>query len=320
MNHQQTAKQIRNLIAKGQLEKAANALVSYFDKEMKEEDKAKVQLYNQVINQLSQLSDLKKEELSGVISQVDAGLKRNKIRMALLEITDGLEEWEEGKTVKPISASPPSVLDNDKKRWKVVAGFMGLILIGFLIWWMIPNGADTTIPKGCYVKTSISTPLLMEPEWDAGRLGSLQKNKYYEVHEVVVEDFAGRNNKYYKVRDNKLGVGFVKHGPLVDEVSDACGRIKVTEKNPPPSGCYITTATLTSLRSQANLFATGSRLPSNKHYQVIETKFVQELDTKYRFFKIQDPQLGIGWVTEKDHLDFISPKCPTKDTTPLPQD
>jgi hypothetical protein len=44
-------------------------------------------------------------------------------------------------------------------------------------------------------------PLLIEPEWDAGKLGSLPQYKYYEVHEKIPEDFAGGKNIYYKVRE-----------------------------------------------------------------------------------------------------------------------
>jgi hypothetical protein len=87
MTLQQIIQQTRTQIAEGRLEEATSQLVRFLDEEwMSKEDRAQIHLYNQALQQLSQMNELREQELSGVISLEDADLKRNKIRAALLTL------------------------------------------------------------------------------------------------------------------------------------------------------------------------------------------------------------------------------------------
>lgn len=77
------------------------------------------------------------------------------------------------------------------------------------------------------------------------------------------------------------------------------------------TGCYIETKMLTYLLHRPEVGATKiGTLPEYKKYQVTEVEKVNFGGLRtILFFKIQDNDLGSGWVQEGLHVNFISPDC-----------
>lgn len=340
MTTQQISEQVRQLILAGELDDAANVLVQFFDKEwMSRGDKEQVQLYNQALYQLSQLNELKHQVFAGIISSEEAALKRNKIRVVLLEVSEELKNLE--ARPRQAAAMQDSQKDTQPKpisrsRLPYVIG--GLLAVVLLIWLVTKNGCNGGEPKvGCYIKTGMMTELAMEPKLFASKIGKLPKFKEYQV--LAVESYHHVDDiLFFKINDKKMGVGWVQEGLQLEYTSPECLRQKASNttsstvptpesgsslgnlgqqqdaSNPPDTeetemtGCYVRTRMMTGLLMQPEVMGQAfMRLPDNAEYKVLEVKKKNWAGSSQYFFKIKHDSYE-GWVRQVE-LEFVSPEC-----------
>ena len=318
MDSQELSKQVKRFIVEAKLEKAANALITFFDQKMSPANKKQLQLYNQTIYQLSKLNELKEAELTGVISTQDAELKRNKIRAALLEISERLEEVPATHQIKTrqneaqsgAGNSPPP---NNKsgKKWIITVSVLAILGLG--IWSVIPDPS----PEGCYIIPGGLCYLLSAPSSNAGKIGTLESGEDYEVIEIKAvrpaPDLRVEPTLFFKVNGGDLGDGWVKESLHIKHIDRSCYGLadskKVRKKTCADiSGCCIETSRFTFLLDDASLFANEvMELPDETPFRVLNKRKVFHAGHPTWFFEIEIDGRK-GWV-KQDGLKFTDPTC-----------
>lgn len=254
---EQLSETVRSLIAEGKLEDAANTLLQHLE-QVNAESSGKDQfiVYSQALQLVSQLNELKSMFIQGIITHDEANLKRNKIRMALVEITEGL------KAPKTTPAPPNSSGQNSKN--KIWIGIAVVVVAGLLIWFIAnkfmdpgvqkagQNGIEITdmpskikpkdlsvaptstekitepvekpassdSPTGCFIKTSLLTGLQKNPEIMGQPFMDLPQNTEFKVIEVHKEKFVNTMYYFFKIKHGKY-TGWVKQVEC-DFVSPDC--------------------------------------------------------------------------------------------------
>lgn len=258
----QISEQVRQFILKGKLDDAAEALIRYYEKElMSRGNKAEEQLYNQVLYQLSQLNELKNQVFAGIISNEEADLKRNKIRVVLLEVSNALATA--GSTPPKSPVPLPSTEDEGLRQKRRIALILilgiplGIMLVMLVFGVKMCNRVvDTVLPAeepswqqpitreqpvaptaeepfrgsrsdesemtGCYVRTRMMTGLLMQPEVMEQPFMRLPDNTEYQVLEVKKKTWARQPVYFFKIKHDEYE-GWVRQVEL-EFVSPACLR------------------------------------------------------------------------------------------------
>lgn len=168
MEIQQTTKRVKALILEGLLEDATDEMIAFLGKNvLTNKDKAILFLYNQVIHQASQLNEVKNAQLSGIISEESATLKRNQIRKALIELNNNLLDIDRGTA----DFLPFHDTEKSKPRQRNILLILvligGIALGGGLIYFFLPNQESPPTVATTPVTTSdteaSTTPTPREP-------------------------------------------------------------------------------------------------------------------------------------------------------------
>ncbi len=158
------SEQVKTLILKGDLEEAAEEIISFFDKEVLEnKDKDVFQLYNQTIHQVSQLNELRNAKMSGIIDRDDAELKRNQIRQALLNINNNLARVGKQKRVLIQDPLPKSTVTQRKGPPPYLFILAAIIIVGGILVWNTfsstpDTGRTTTTPQEVLPRDNDQSP------------------------------------------------------------------------------------------------------------------------------------------------------------------
>lgn len=98
MGTDEITKRVQALIVEGRLEDAAEEIMTFFDSTvLDKQEKDTFYLYNQVIHQISQLNELRNQQLAGLLDHETTTTKRGQIRQALLDINRKLRQLEGGR-------------------------------------------------------------------------------------------------------------------------------------------------------------------------------------------------------------------------------
>lgn len=261
MDTVQLSTQIRRLIAEGELETAARTLLQYLDQEgLSSADKARFQVYNQALYQVAQLNELQDQVIRGIISTEDADLKRNRIREALLEISEGVGSLDPTH-LSPHAAVPLTEDSLGKKRRIALILILGIplsIMMVMLVFgikmctWVQDNiltveeptqqqeitrnqqGATAgeeiiTLPppdklplRDSIVITGMMTGLLMRPEVMELPFMELPNNTEYKILDVKKVKWAGPTQYFFKIKHDRYE-GWVRQVEL-EFVSPECLR------------------------------------------------------------------------------------------------
>ncbi len=220
--------QVKELLAKGDLEDAVKLLGTYAESNLSSGQANKVR--NEIIHLQGQISEVKKAELQGLIAFEQAERNRNQIRVSMLSLTDALT----GKSDEhPIfSAAPPAVGaaaagagGNNVYKYIVVAiGAIALFVVGISMCdtgatdagqatefhetdtgsaagaaAADPAGADET--SGCYLTTLEDIQLLEEADHAALEAGMVPADVALEVLETKIQTDAELGEiEFLKVR------------------------------------------------------------------------------------------------------------------------
>ena len=245
MDTVQLSTQIRRLIAEGELETAARTLLQYLDQEgLSSADKARFQVYNQALYQVAQLNELQDQVIRGIISTEDADLKRNRIREALLEISEGLGSLEVVTTLQK-SHLPTVPLPKPKHNLTQIIGI--LFILTLLIWALIkisinnpppnPDSPPKVIPDNerledpdvviippptiCgTIKTGFHNRLQKHPEVVEDGFMDLPNFREFEVLEVKKIDWAGSTIYFFRIKHEQYE-GWVRNFGL-NSISPDC--------------------------------------------------------------------------------------------------
>ncbi|MCB0636186.1 MAG: hypothetical protein KDC54_06195 [Lewinella sp.] len=141
MDTRHLIERVRHLIMEGRLEDAADEIITFFDQEvMDKQEKDAFFLYNQAIHQVSQLNELRRQELAGLLDPDNVSTRRNQIRQALLDLNHQLGELDlPAKTGEKTTKGEAGSAAAATGRKRPAGWWVGpLVLIAgalILIWW-----------------------------------------------------------------------------------------------------------------------------------------------------------------------------------------
>ena len=153
--------EVRELIIKGRLSKAAETLLSTLDAAASTGQKEIDLARNEAIGLLSRLNELKREESMGLLSTDNADQERNRIRKALIDLNTRTRDLgKPGFRIQPPSGGGGNnnTGDGGKKfplPW-LIAGLAVAALLAFLLW---PDADEPDPGPENYGNTPVVTPI-----------------------------------------------------------------------------------------------------------------------------------------------------------------